>query len=67
MRTLVQDGESGMKGRAVADWAEANRIQLKYRPPGSKAWIAERHQQIQRKTFHSTEGQIQKEGIYNHL
>ncbi len=64
MRTLVQDGESGMKGRAVADWAEANRIQLKYRPPGSKAWIAERHQQIQRKTFHSIEGQMQKEGIY---
>eukprot|EP00959_Pyramimonas_sp_CCMP1952_P093886 1964154-Pyramimonas_sp.AAC.1 len=53
-----------MKGRAVADWAEANRIQLKYRPPGAKAWIAERRQQILRKSLHTTEDQMKKEGIF---
>jgi hypothetical protein len=61
---LVQDGETGMRGRSVADWADANRLQLVFKPPGSKAWIAESHQSILRKTAHTTELQLQKEGIY---
>ena len=36
MTVLVQDGESAMKGRSVADWAEANRTKLKY---VSTTWV----------------------------
>jgi len=64
MQVMVQDGETGMRGRAVADFADANHFQLKFKPPGSKAWIAESHQSILRKTAHTTELQLQKEGIF---
>ena len=63
MKVLVVDGEQGLRGRAASDWAEANSVELKFKAPQQKAWIAERHQEILRHTAHTVESQLVKEGI----
>ena len=60
---IVLDGETCLSGRAASDSAETNRLNLKLKPVGSKAWITELHQQIHRVSAHATESQIKKEGI----
>ncbi len=63
METLVMDEETGMRGRCVMDWAEANTVGLKYKAPRQKAWIVERHNELIRHGLHTTETQMIKEGI----
>ena len=43
MKTLTLDGETGMRGKDVDDWAMYNQITLKYKAPHQKAWLVERH------------------------
>ena len=52
METLVMDEETGMRGRCVMDWAEANTVGLKYKAPRQKAWIVERHNELIRHGLH---------------
>ena len=64
MKLLVLDGETAMRGQAASDWAEANSVELKFKAPDQKAWTAERHQELLRQSCHTTESQLQKEGIH---
>ena len=43
MNILQLDGEIGMRGEDVDDWAMYNKIRLKYKAPHQKAWLVERH------------------------
>ncbi len=61
---LVVDGETGLPGRGASDWAEVQRINLKIKPVGTNAWIAERHQQMFRIAAHAMDTQMKKEGIW---
>ena len=66
MQVLTLDGETGMRGRAATDWAEANHIHLKFKAPHQKAWVAERHQELHRHALHTTESQMRMKGSGHH-
>ena len=63
MTTLVQDGETGMRGQLALDWALANAITLKFKAPRQKAWLVERGNEILRQALHKTETQLLQEDL----
>ena len=63
MSVLVLDEETGMRGQHAFDWALANRIELKFKAPNQKAWIAERGNELIRQALHKTESQMLKEDL----
>ena len=58
---LVWDGESGITSEAAGTWADRWNIDLVIRPPGKKAWLAERHHEILRSQLHHLQSQLQAE------
>ena len=63
MLTLTLDGESGMKGKEVDDWAMYNQITMTYKSPRQKAWLVERHNALIRSALHRAETQVIKESL----
>ena len=63
MRVLSSDGEKGMRSMEASEWAENNNIELKFKAPGQKCWVVERHHEILRRTLHTTETQLMQENV----
>ena len=63
VQTLILDGETGMRGRAVDAWAIYNQITLKYKAPHQKAWLVERHDALIRSAVQRAESQVIKESF----
>ena len=63
MRVLTLDGETAMRTRTAADWADVHHIELNFKAPHQKAWVVERHNELVRDALHKTESQLIKEGI----
>ena len=63
MQTLTLDGETGMRGKDVDDWAMYNQITLKYKAPHQKAWLVERHNALIRAALQRAECQVIKESL----
>ena len=63
MQTLTLDGETGMRGKDVDDWAMYNQITLKYKAPHQKAWLVERHNALIRAALQRAEAQVIKESL----
>ena len=61
MQTLTLDGEIGMRGKDVDDWAMYNQVTLKYKAPHQKAWLVERHNALIRAALQRAEAQVIKE------
>ena len=55
MNTLTLDGETGMRGKDVDDWATYNEITLKYKAPHQKAWLVKRHNALTKATLQRAE------------
>ena len=53
--------ESGMRGKAAQHWAISNQATLHFKAPRQKAWLVERHDEIQRQSLHRAELQIKEE------
>eukprot|EP00971_Amphidinium_carterae_P149201 2958405-Amphidinium_carterae.3 len=64
---ITMDGERGLHSLYVADWAEANNVQMRFRAPHQHAWIVERHNAVLRTSLHRMESQCQDEGRRPHL
>eukprot|EP00973_Karenia_brevis_P080511 11169959-Karenia_brevis.AAC.1 len=60
---LTLDEETGMRGQKVSDWASTHNIQLQFKAPRQKAWIVERHNELLRRSLHTTESQLRKEEV----
>ena len=56
-KTLTLDGESGMRGKDVDDWAIENQTTLKFKAPHQKAWLVERHDALIRTALQGAETQ----------
>lgn len=41
MATFILDGEIGMKGREVDDWARYNQVTVRHKAPHQEAWLVE--------------------------
>ena len=63
MQVLTLDGEIGMRGKDVDDWAMYNQVTLKYKAPHQKAWLVERHNALIRSALQRAETQVTKESL----
>ena len=64
MQTLTLDGETGMNGKEVDDWAMYNQIPMKYKSPRQKAWLVERHNASIRFVLQRVATQVIKESLW---
>ena len=55
MKVLTLDGETGMRGKEVDDFAMYNQTTMKYKSPHQKAWLVERHNALIRSALHRAE------------
>ena len=63
METLTLDGEIGMRGKDVDDWAMHNQIILKCKAPHQKAWLVERQNALIRAGLRRAEAQVIQESL----
>lgn len=63
MQTLTLDGETGMRGKEVDDYATCSQISMKYMPPYQNALLVERHNALIRSALQRAEAQVIKESL----
>ena len=63
MKVLTLDGETGMKGKDVDDWAMYSQTTMRYKAPHQKAWLVERHNALIRNALQKAESQVIKESL----
>lgn len=64
MGTLTLDGEIGMGGEEVDDWAMYGQMAMKHKSRHQKAWLVERHDVSIRSASHRAGPQVIKESFW---
>ena len=63
VETRILDGEAGMMGKEVDDWAVYSQIAMMYNVPHQQAWLVERHDALIRAALQRVESQVIKQSV----